>query len=148
MQCHFLRRPTLQLFLSAIMVLTPTTVTMAGPLDSFRWKNRFLLVHAETPEAATAFIAELEAATGDVEERDLLWFIADPENLYTNQGEPLEASGREQLRDLITAQKLPGECVRLIGKDGGIKGRYERLDLAAIFARIDGMPMRRAEMER
>lgn len=121
---------------------------MAGPLDSFRWKNRLLLVHAETPEAAKAFIAELEAAAGDVEERDLLWFIADPENLYTNHAAPPQGGARERLRDLIMAQELPGECVSLVGKDGGIKARYDRLDLAAVFVRIDGMPMRRAEMNR
>jgi hypothetical protein len=35
----------------------------------------------------------------------------------------------------------------LIGKDGGIKARADDLDLAALFERIDAMPMRRREME-
>ncbi|MFO7726528.1 MAG: DUF4174 domain-containing protein [Oceanipulchritudo sp.] len=119
---------------------------MANPLDSFRWDNRLLLIHVESPEEARAVIGEFEAAAGEVDDRDLLWFIADPEDLHTNKPESLEDSLRDRIHDLVSAQELPDERVRLIGKDGGIKGRYERLDLPAVFARIDSMPMRRAEM--
>ena len=37
--------------------------------------------------------------------------------------------------------------VILIGKDGGIKSRFDRLDLEAIFSDIDAMPMRQYEMQ-
>lgn len=34
----------------------------------------------------------------------------------------------------------------IIGRDGGVKARYESLDLDAVFAVIDTMPMRIQEM--
>lgn len=41
--------------------------------------------------------------------------------------------------------RLWGEVI-LIGKDGGIKSRFDRVDLKAIFSDIDAMPMRQNEM--
>ena len=38
-------------------------------------------------------------------------------------------------------------AVFLIGKDGGLKASARQLDLPALFARVDAMPMRRREME-
>lgn len=121
---------------------------MANPLEAFRWEYRILLIHAETPETAATFIAELERHASEVDERDLVWFVANPQSLQTNKTAALKRISQDRLYEMIAGQALPAERIILIGKDGGIKGRYDRLDLAAIFVRIDGMPMRRAEMER
>jgi len=143
-----LRPAPTQMLLAALLFVTSIVSVMASPLDPFRWENRILLIRAESPEVAAAYIGELERFAGEVDERDLVWFIADPEELQTNKPEALKKTSRDRLYELITEQTLPGERVVLIGKDGGAKGRYDHLDFSAIFVRIDGMPMRRAEMER
>ena len=148
MLCYVSRPAPTHMLLAALLFFTSIVSVMASPLDPFRWEHRILLIKAESPEVAAAYIGELERFAGEVDERDLVWFVADPDYLQTNKPEALKKTSRDQLNKLITEQTLPGERVILVGKDGGTKGRYDRLDLPAVFLRIDGMPMRRAEMER
>ena len=47
----------------------------------------------------------------------------------------------------ILTQTAKAFRVRLVGKDGGVKlDRGEPVDIPTLFALIDAMPMRRAEM--
>lgn len=59
--------------------------------------------------------------------------------------------GEAQVRDLRERWDLPADewCLALVGKDGGVKARwYEPIDPAVALETVDGMPMRRREMER
>ncbi len=111
---------------AALVVLGPTD-SRAEPLplpdlQSHRWKNRVLLI--DTP-AATAADYQTQASA-------LL---------------PVWSGLIERDLHVVTRVNATAFRVRLIGKDGG-----EKLDSSApvsadaLFALIDAMPMRRAEM--
>ncbi|MEY4853936.1 MAG: hypothetical protein RIR32_612 [Verrucomicrobiota bacterium] len=87
-----------------------------------QWRHRVLVIDA--PKQAT-----------DDYRRQLAWLDA------AKAGLP----GREL--HLVTRTGAPAFRVRLVGKDGGVKlDQATPLDVATLFALIDAMPMRRAEM--
>ena len=56
-----------------------------------------------------------------------------------------------EIKNIKTRAKISSNTttVLLIGKDGGIKARYNNMpDLKEIFSLIDRMPMRRSEMKK
>jgi hypothetical protein len=122
--------------------------SMANPLETFRWEYRILLIRAESFETAALDITKLESSAAGVDERQLLWIVGNSELLRTNKPNELKAISKDRLWALIEQQKLPAEKVLLFGKDGGLKERYNTLDIPAIFAKIDSMPMRRSEMKK
>lgn len=68
---------------------------------------------------------------------------------YRRQAAALTAAsaGLEERHVEIVTQTAQAFRVRLVGKDGGVKlDRREPVDVPALFALIDAMPMRRAEM--
>jgi len=89
-------------------------------LSAHRWRSRVIVLSA--PSASDA---ELERA------RRLL----------------ADRSREAEERDILVVQVVrPGPfAVHLVGMDGGVKLRRERLDLDELFAVIDAMPMRREE---
>jgi hypothetical protein len=136
------------LFLFFFAGLAQITMAQNDPLQAYRWTHRLLLVFTpnDATESAQSLRAALDREACGLAERDMLvgWFSA-------MDGGRL---GGETISDGIVAllrarlDVAAGEYgVFLIGKDGGVKGRYaETPVLEEIFALIDGMPMRRAEM--
>lgn len=129
-----------------------STLISAEPLDqgadpplaelgSLRWQHRIILVDAQIPDA----VARLRAEQPGLDERDILWFVRDRGQLQTNYPGLLDLGLGEELEQRFFSQF--DAAVFLIGKDGGLKASAQRLDLPALFARIDAMPMRRREME-
>ncbi|MBK1620275.1 hypothetical protein CKO42_17875 [Lamprobacter modestohalophilus] len=112
-----------------------------GALASLRWQYRIILVDAQIPDAVACLRAEQPA----IDERDILWFVRDQEQLQTNYPGPLDARLKQELEQRFFSRS--DAVVFLIGKDGGLKASAGELDLPALFARIDAMPMRRREME-
>ncbi len=89
-------------------------------LSAHRWQHRVLVVDTPSPDAAEyrRQRSALEAAAAGLKERDLI----------------------------VVTQSAPTFRVRLVGKDGGVKlDQAEPVEVPAIFALIDAMPMRRAE---
>ena len=129
-----------------IACAAPRAGRVPGPLDELEWRNRVLLLFA--PEPGDPRLAALEAALAarrcDVAERDLL--VARVAAARGSLGEralaPAEVRALRQRFDVMRDEAL----VILVGKDGTEKARGERPRLADLFALIDGMPMRRAEM--
>jgi hypothetical protein len=89
-------------------------------LSEYRWKHRVMIVDTPSPEA-TEYRRQrsaLETAASGLKERDLV----------------------------VITQAAPIFRVRLVGKDGGVKlDQAEPVEVPALFALIDAMPMRRAE---
>jgi hypothetical protein len=142
------RRLNLALVLGLSMA---STLIMAEPLDqgadrllgelaSLRWKYRIILVDAQIPDA----VARLRAEQPALDERDILWFVHDQGQVQTNYPGPLDARLKQELEQQFFSRS--DAAVFLIGKDGGLKASAARLDLSALFERIDAMPMRRREM--
>jgi hypothetical protein len=104
------------------------------------WTYRVLIVAGTENRRAV-----LEAARDDIEERDLLWFLYQGDLVATNSPHGVAPALVESLRGRVSASR--GDVV-LVGKDSGVKLTTDNLDLPAIFARIDAMPMRRREMRR
>ncbi|MGU3666095.1 DUF4174 domain-containing protein [Methylobacterium sp. A49B] len=109
----------------------------AGPLDSYRDRARVLVLSA--PDAGDAHLKAQRTALGSarasIAERDLVVLDA-------------VGSGAEA-RALRARLGLPADSFRavLIGKDGGAKLTAESpIAPQTLFATIDAMPMRRAEM--
>jgi len=128
-----------------ICAMTPPLSAQVDPLASYRWDYRVILVSAPTEDVEER-VSELVDAKAAIEERHIRWFVLGGEALASNEPESAEPGLDAALLKHGFADQQGGTQVRLIGKDGGVKLRSTELDLKAIFARIDSMPMRRAEM--
>ncbi len=117
---------------------------LAG-IGQLAWSNRVILVFAETA-LTQALQAELQRAQDEIEQRHIVWLLVSGGKVQTNFPGPvawnLEAT---LIRDWKDAQTSLPQVI-LIGKDGGEKLRNNRLNLDAVFAAIDRMPMRQHEM--
>ena len=90
-------------------------------LSTHQWRHRVLVIDTPSRDSADYLrqSAALEAATAGLRERDIQ----------------------------IVTQTAKVFRVRLVGKDGGVKlDRGAPVDAPTLFALIDAMPMRRAEM--
>lgn len=116
------------------------------PLDPWQWDNRILVVDGREKDLDDLLLL-MEAEKASIEERHLLWFILTDDGVRTNAEKLLPEGFADDLRRRHFADGTAVKAV-LVGKDGGVKMREARLDLAEVFARIDSMPMRRAEMRR
>lgn len=89
----------------------------------------------------------LLADTSGLRERDLVIYQVFPESGTGPQGAALDSTLRTRIQKRY-APKYPDFRFILIGKDGTVKWQTDRVaDRAALFIRIDRMPMRRAEMK-
>jgi hypothetical protein len=116
-------------------------------LGDYQWKNRILLVFAESderPEYNDFMDAWLQAQEG-VEDRDLLVFQVLIEGRSKGPRGPLTPKQGDDLRKRFATAGEPFGVV-LIGKDGGVKLRSSSAGVEQVFRLIDTMPMRRAEM--
>lgn len=124
------------------------------PLSTYRWTHRLLILHVpDTASGRTtleAFRASLEARMEDVLDRDLLVV---PVSDLPRAGDGLQPAvdlgpaERGAVRQRLGVQGRGAQLV-LIGKDGGVKARQsgDVFDLADVLSLVDGMPMRRAEV--
>jgi hypothetical protein len=107
------------------------------------WKNRVIIILSGVNDSY--YQGLFEQYDNEVKERDVLWFILKNDNVETNYPNKLSD-------DFITRTKsqypIEQEKTLLIGKDGGIKVRADKLDLDLLFEEIDSMSMRQAEMKR
>ncbi len=118
------------------------------PLAEYRWANRVLIAFANDERNPYAHSLEraLAAARCELVDRDMVtgWI------LLKGNSRIGEATSSNEIDGLLRSGLgiRPGEfAVLLIGKDGGVKARYDSVpDLSEIFALVDGMPMRRAEL--
>lgn len=107
-------------------------------LQDLRWQNRILI--GELP-AEGGYWQHLLNAPAQARERKLVVLLSQGDKWIHNPVHlPLQALP-------LWVKQSPGELF-LIGLDGGIKARYElgNVKLSEVFADIDGMPMRRAEL--
>ena len=129
-------------FAAAAILLVLATVTPGlaapDPLASHRWKDRVLLVVAESADDPQLRQQQdiFRRMGGDARERDLKLVVAtgsSPESAAIRQRFGLDA----------------GFHALLIGKDGGAKLTAETpLGSDALLPLIDAMPMRQEEMQR
>ncbi|MGF1562331.1 MAG: DUF4174 domain-containing protein [Geminicoccaceae bacterium] len=121
----------------------------AGDLDGFRWHHRLFVITADSAQAdgLAHLRARLDAVCDALLDRDLRVIEAIGSAPARLDGEASATLAVGSLRKRYGADD-GGLQLTLIGKDGGVKKRmrHPAIDLASLFAQIDGMPMRRQEM--
>jgi hypothetical protein len=111
-------------------------------IASLKWQKRIIVVNdVANQEAASALF---ESNSAEIDDRDIAWFVVKGETALTNYTGKLSKSF---VRNTLARYRVGQGEVVLIGKDGGIKSRLDRVDLAQIFSKIDAMPMRRFEAQ-
>lgn len=132
----------------AIRLRDVQAYTAAFSLASLRWNKRVLVVAAPDIDNAELVrqMAALDATRAAFDERDMLLVVATEERGAMAAGRAMsDAESADVRRTLAMADG--GFSVLLLGKDGGVKLRESGfVDMARIYALIDGMPMRRLEM--
>ena len=136
-----MRQAPLFLLLVFTSLAWPEEVTIESIKD-LQWKNRIILISAG--EASEEWVYRLGESEAEIVDRDIVWIALWGSSYRSN----LRASISEKLVDEIQSRYFENETTRmvLVGKDGGVKDASNRLNLPELFALIDGMPMRRAEI--
>lgn len=135
---------------SMLLAIVPFQTALAAednPLRAERWKTRPVVV--VVPATGHPLIRRIEAALAQPAAREA--FIEREMVLYTieagegrRNGKPI---GGPRTRAMLAALDLDANgppTFVLVGKDGGVKMQEgAEVDLQAVFAEIDRMPMRR-----
>jgi len=132
-------------FLSIIFLSYPV---FSSPLKPYLWKNRVILAQFGQGQAQEKELTEFTQFQEELNDRDLV-VLNLGEDFDLKLVEKISVKQRQELRERysFTADQKTSKFI-LIGKDGGQKAMQEnQLALAAFFALIDTMPMRKAEME-
>jgi hypothetical protein len=134
------------------LILSPISMTAEPVNDKIKdlrplqWEYRILLLFPGGTDPKP-LLTELQKGEAGILERDIAWFVFRKDGVATNCQKPLAEQFAASIRERTSSGSDDLEVV-LIGKDGGVKARYTELDLPSVFARIDSMPMRQAEMRR
>ena len=135
------------IFLTTSAVLMPARAA-AAELGDYLWQRRPLLVFAPTDNdpRLVETMRRIEATRCDFADRDMVLGRIVADGTSTLDGQGVDTNQAQRLRSEFGIGTNSFSVV-LIGKDGGEKLRvYEVPDLQAIYAVIDGMPMRGSEM--
>ncbi len=136
------------MLLCTVLVFLFSGVGHTQDLQPLRWQNRVLLLytnnltHPQYKKMEEALLAE----QGAIQARKLVVYTVLGEQV--SRGLPAQDwQGDVPLRK--ARQNLPkGFGLELIGLDGGVKYRStSAVNLSELWALIDGMPMRRAELK-
>lgn len=138
----------LALVLLAVGAALMPARAVAAELGDYLWVGRPLLVFAPTDSdpRLVETVRRIEATRCDFVDRDMVLGLIVAGGISTLDGQVVDTSQAQRLLSEfgIGAKSF---SVVLIGKDGGEKLRVNDVpDLEAIYAVIDGMPMRGREM--
>lgn len=147
------KKPSIRQLALVLMVLVTSialgsATAVADELGDYRWERRPLLVFAPTDSdpRLVETLGRIEARRCDFVSRDMVLGLVVTEGNSTLDGQAINADESQRLRDRHAIGENAFSVV-LIGKDGGEKLRVNEVpDLSAIYAVIDGMPMRGREM--
>lgn len=123
---------------------------MDDDLNRFRWEKRLLFLFAPDERHAGAVLmkAQVDARREEMLDRDLVFFELFATGTSRMDAEPLPSATAAALRARFSPEP-DAATLALVGKDGGVKlSRRDPAGLDEVFARIDAMPMRQAEIRR
>lgn len=142
------RRTALVLVLLVVSTGLGSATAMATELNDYRWESRPLLVFAPTATDPRLLktLSRIDASRCDFISRDMVLGQVVAEGNSTLDGNSVDADEARRLTDRFAIGPSAFSVV-LIGKDGGEKLRVDAVpDLQAIYAVVDGMPMRSREL--
>jgi hypothetical protein len=126
---------------------TNAAYAAVGSLEQFQWKNRVLVIFADKDNSRAARQEnQLLSARSDLEERDMVVFKLGGTEIRPLFGAAENLDG-DAVRDELGGPEAGEFAAVLIGKDGTVKLRVsEPVSNGELFAIIDSMPMRAAEV--
>ena len=144
---QFIRSTLTVIFLVTSAAALGPAAAMAAELSDYRWERRPLLIFApaESDPRLVETMRRIEASRCDFVDRDMVLGRIVTDGTSTLEGHLI---GTNQAQRLISKFGISTDSfsVVLIGKDGGEKLRVADVpDLQAIYAVVDGMPMRARE---
>ena len=144
---QFIRNTITVIFLVTSAAALGPAQAMAAELSDYLWERRPLLLFApsESDPRLVETMRRIEASRCDFADRDMVLGRIVTEGTSTLDGHVVDTS---QAQRLVSEFGIGPDSfsVVLIGKDGGEKLRVANVpDLQAIYAVIDGMPMRARE---
>lgn len=128
--------------ISGIVVAENKQLTKLTNITELKWQHRIIVINNVNNHATILNLLKRNAE--EINERDIVWFLLNKEEVFSNYQNPI---GVEFSTNLRNQYQLESSQVILIGKDGRLKSRYNGLALTGIFSEIDAMPMRRAEIQ-
>ena len=140
--------PTL---LALVLLASPWRSVVSAPvnLSEYLWRHRLLLIFATSSRAqgVESLRNAITRNKSEVADRDMLVFLVLEEGGSEVDGSPIGEDDAASLRRRFGVE-TGAALMLLVGKDGGEKLRAP-LDeeLSTVFGVIDGMPMRRREMQ-
>ncbi|MCP4495659.1 MAG: DUF4174 domain-containing protein [Phycisphaeraceae bacterium] len=123
--------------------------------EEMRWRNRILVVAADRrDEAIDRQLVAIATHSAGWSERDLVTIVLLPDRGYVARDPSGGLAEAETVSSDVAASMRrrfgidgDGFAAALVGKDGGVKARYESVVAPeAVFPFIDAMPMRIDEM--
>ena len=144
---QFIRNALTVVFLVTSAAALGPAQAMAAELSDYRWERRPLLLFApaENDPRLVEATRRIEASRCDFVDRDVALGRIVTEGTSTLDGHVVDTNQARRLRSEFGVG-ADSFSVVLIGKDGGEKLRIADVpDLQAIYAVIDGMPMRARE---
>ena len=144
---QFIRSTLTVIFLVTSAAALGSAAAMAAELSDYRWERRPLLLFAptESDPRLVETMRRIEASRCDFADRDMVLGRIVTAGTSTLDGHVVD---RNQAQRLASEFGIAADSfsVVLMGKDGGEKLRVAGVpDLQAIYAVIDGMPMRARE---
>jgi hypothetical protein len=133
-------------YLAFFLFLFFTTSPLMAQLEQHRWKDRILLLFApsELQIEYQQQLAGLQKDTIGLADRKLIIYSI----FSQSENQQLETTAVAGLQKHYNPEKHSFKIL-LIGKDGGVKAQQNHpISREELFALIDGMPMRRAEIRR
>jgi hypothetical protein len=137
----------LPLFAGLVVNVVFAAAGTGASLGAYAWKDRVILVFADSAsEALAEQRRRLEAARPALEERDMaVLAVIGPDRVEHWIG-PDRGGDAVTLRQQFEVPAGQAFAIFLVGKDGGTKwSAREPSDLEPIIGLVDGMPMRRRE---
>lgn len=133
-------------FIFLIMIFSKFSASQAQNLSKHLWKNRVILILSEDNAAFQRQMLAFKANEKGMSERSLIVYHLKPEE-YQQVIPKSEIQKSINLFEKYTQANTPFEVI-LIGLDGGVKLRQKDfLSCEKLFATIDSMPMRSAEIK-
>ncbi|WP_214131772.1 DUF4174 domain-containing protein [Alteromonas oceanisediminis] len=114
----------------------------AGTLAEHRFVHRLILIKVDNSDSVKHVYAQLTAAQDDLHARKIIVYFI--HNQRVTRWDPNGMGAVSVTSDI--AQLITRGNVVLIGLDSEIKKAYPSLSLTRVFADIDQMPMRQAEL--
>lgn len=112
-------------------------------LSDYRYESRIVISRFAASSHIQPILARLDSQSDELAERRLRVFLVSENEVSEWKGENIEESLQQEI-----IKRLGDFHTLLIGFDGDNKSSYESLDLPRIFVDIDGMPMRRLELNK